>query len=54
MSKEEYKNWEEGKPNLRRGVEFVTPNNEYYRNKNLGFGWAIKHENETEIMWGEK
>jgi len=36
-----------------RGVDFVTPNNEYYRNKNLGFGWAIKHENETEITWGE-
>ena len=40
-------------PNLRRGVVFITPNNEYYRNKNLGFGWAITHETETELTWGE-
>ena len=39
--------------NLRRGIVFITPNNEYYRNKNLGFGWAILQESETEITWGE-
>ena len=43
----------EGKPNLRRGVVFITPNNEYYRNKNPGFGWAITHETKTELTWGE-
>ena len=41
------------KPSLRRGVVFITPNNGYYRNKNLGFGWAITHESETELTWGE-
>ena len=40
-------------PNLRRGAVFITPNNEYYRKKNLGFGWAITHETETELTWGE-
>jgi len=40
-------------PNLRRGVVFITPNNEYYRNQNLGFGWAITHETKAELTWGE-
>ena len=43
----------EEEPNLRRGVVFITPNNGYYRNKNLGFGWAITHETKTELTWGE-
>lgn len=39
--------------NLRRGVVFITPNTEYYRRKNLGFGWAVVEENKTEMTWGE-
>ena len=45
---------DKNEPNLRRGVVFITPNTDYYRRRNLEFGWVILQESESEITWGEK